>query len=380
VQDFPLKEPGAAASPTEEYLAGYFDRVFADAPGHARAARADVLAAVRAADWGAARGHLVATVPHTKDRPNRGPALEKWGHMRLRSLLAREEFPERFREADVACQFTSVGSIRAGYLEELRESFRAGRFGGAPSAGGRLRLVYPTAEEVRWSLPDGWAAGGSIPGGAGNVDKLTRIGEGGGGGGPLWHRWQAFAPGPRPAHGGPLGRGQAMPHLKALSRYLARPGGAGAELAWFLLTSHNLSGAAWGWLQLKGTQLKTNHYEMGVLFTPATEAAFRAHPHRAFSCTPARPVTADPCPGGAPPGGAVRFATMTLDAARNAVAQPLGAPAGGPGGPVVGLPVPFPLPPTPYAGPDEPWKWDVAYLDADGSPLEDIRGRTWTGI
>lgn len=42
-----------------------------------------------------------------------------------------------------------------------------------------------------------------------------------------------------------------MPHIKTFGRYIHSPE-QGSRLAWLLLTSHNLSKAAWGELQKKG--------------------------------------------------------------------------------------------------------------------------------
>jgi tyrosyl-DNA phosphodiesterase-1 len=88
--------------------------------------------------------------------------------------------------------------------------------------------------------------------------------------------------------GEPVGRQAAMPHVKSYARYrstffLALPNRhalritlqlqcavveslsklcRGDDLAWFLLASHNLSGAAWGKLEKKGSQLHIMHYEV----------------------------------------------------------------------------------------------------------------------
>ena len=44
-----------------------------------------------------------------------------------------------------------------------------------------------------------------------------------------------------------------------------------ARIAFLLLTSHNLSKAAWGTLQKGDTQLYIMHYELGVLLVPSLE-------------------------------------------------------------------------------------------------------------
>ena len=65
------------------------------------------------------------------------------------------------------------------------------------------------------------------------------------------------------------------------------------ELEWFLLTSANLSQAAWGVLQKNNSTLYIKSYELGVLFIPTLFAAATAavcmsknNIHGVFSCTP----------------------------------------------------------------------------------------------
>lgn len=58
------------------------------------------------------------------------------------------------------------------------------------------------------------------------------------------------------------------------------------ELEWFLLTSANLSQAAWGVAEKGGTQLYVKSFEMGVLFLPERVRTTR----RVFSCTPSHPI------------------------------------------------------------------------------------------
>lgn len=56
------------------------------------------------------------------------------------------------------------------------------------------------------------------------------------------------------------GRQIVMPHIKTYARI------TGGELEWFLLTSANLSRAAWGQFQKEKTQIYIKSYELGVLF------------------------------------------------------------------------------------------------------------------
>lgn len=71
-----------------------------------------------------------------------------------------------------------------------------------------------------------------------------------------------------------------MPHIKTFVRY------RGQDVAWFLLTSSNLSKAAWGSLQRNDTQLMVRSYELGVLFLPSLVAKYGLGDQ--FSCTESR--------------------------------------------------------------------------------------------
>ena len=61
-------------------------------------------------------------------------------------------------------------------------------------------------------------------------------------------------------------RRRAIPHIKTFSRASAD----GKVLDWSILTSCNISRAAWGAIQKEGTQFCIKSWEMGILFTPST--------------------------------------------------------------------------------------------------------------
>ena len=58
------------------------------------------------------------------------PRRDQFGHMRLRSLLAREAFDPVFRGAPLLAQFSSMGSITSAWLNEVKASLAAGRVEG----------------------------------------------------------------------------------------------------------------------------------------------------------------------------------------------------------------------------------------------------------
>ncbi|KAF3833065.1 hypothetical protein F7725_026730 [Dissostichus mawsoni] len=71
----------------------------------------------------------------------------------------------------------------------------------------------------------------------------------------FFHRWKADA----------TGRSHAMPHIKTYMR--ASPDFT--QLAWFFVTSANLSKAAWGAMEKNNTQVMVRSYELGVLYVPS---------------------------------------------------------------------------------------------------------------
>ena len=72
-----------------------------------------------------------------------------------------------------------------------------------------------------------------------------------------------------------------MPHVKTFARYAP---GAPHDLAWVIVGSHNLSGAAWGRLEKNETQIAILSYELGVLLSPRLIGETRVS--APFTCTP----------------------------------------------------------------------------------------------
>jgi tyrosyl-DNA phosphodiesterase-1 len=64
------------------------------------------------------------------------------------------------------------------------------------------------------------------------------------------------------------GRQRLMPHIKTYTRLYQDTNGQ-SLIAWHLLTSANLSRAAWGDYQKNKTQIYVKSFELGVLFCPS---------------------------------------------------------------------------------------------------------------
>ncbi|KAJ9520497.1 hypothetical protein QJQ45_000268 [Haematococcus lacustris] len=187
-------------------------------------------------------------------------------------------------------------------------------------------------KEVRDSL-EGWAAGGSIPGKAANIQSsLVR---------PLYSRLDLQA----------LGRQRAMPHIKTYCRFEQ-----GGRLAWVLLTSHNMSKPAWGELVQGGSQLLVRSYGSAppAPQLPATkDVTVELWGWQAWR----RRQATDP-------------EDLELTASRNSTAVHVFAP------------LPFGFPPTRYAtDADRAWAADEVHsgVDAMGLTEDDYRGRSAYG-
>lgn len=140
------------------------------------------------------------------------------------------------------------------------------------------------------------------------------------------------------------------------------------QVAWMVLTSCNLSKAAWGQLQKGGTSLYCMSFELGVLLLPRLEAEHRRR--GAFCCTPEHPhpsmlLPADAYSPCGDEGEEMWF--QTADSVRR-VELGDGGREGGGGRGTCYLPLPYRLPPEvwqPYRPGDRPWANDVPFPGVD---------------
>ncbi|CAI9259257.1 unnamed protein product [Lactuca saligna] len=279
-------------------------------------------------DYSSATVRLIGSVPgyHT------GSNIKKWGHMKLRSILQDCVFDKEFQNSPLIYQFSSLGSLDEKWMSEFAFSMSSGVSDDnkKPLGLGDPLIVWPTVEDIRCSL-EGYAAGSCVPSPQKNVEKpfLKKY----------WAKWKA-------TH---TGRCRAIPHIKTFTRY------NGQNLAWFLLTSANLSKAAWGALQKNNTQLMIRSYELGVLFLPSSTI----HAH-AFSCTENRTPSENVHVSSSKTHEEKRTKLVTLSSLHtNKMSD------------VITLPVPYELPPQRYSSEDVPWSWDRQYKKRD------VFGQVW---
>ncbi|XP_069592716.1 tyrosyl-DNA phosphodiesterase 1 isoform X1 [Ranitomeya imitator] len=244
-----------------------------------------------------------------------GNDKDKWGHFRLRKILREKCSPVAGRESwPVIGQFSSIGSMGSDQSKwlhsEFSESMKTLGKGvkTLPHSENPLQLIYPSVDNVRTSL-EGYPAGGSLPYGIQTAQKQPWLHT-------YFHKWKAET----------SGRSRAMPHIKTYMRVSPDC----RELAWFLVSSANLSKAAWGSLEKNGSQLFIRSYELGVLFMPS-----------AFDL----------------PSGTFQVRLNIYSNKED---------SGGT------FPVPFDLPPEHYSGKDRPWVWNIPYVNAP-----DSHGNIW---
>uniref|UniRef100_A0A668AIF0 Tyrosyl-DNA phosphodiesterase 1 n=1 Tax=Myripristis murdjan TaxID=586833 RepID=A0A668AIF0_9TELE len=232
-----------------------------------------------------------------------------WIHMQVHTVHTDHTQPFPDEESwPVIGQFSSIGSMGldktkwlAGEFQRTLTTLGKSSLRSDPT----IHLVYPSVEDVRTSL-EGYPAGGSLPYSIQTAQKQLWLHS-------YFHRWKADT----------TGRSHAMPHIKTYMR--TSPDFT--QLAWFLITSANLSKAAWGALEKNNTQVMVRSYELGVLYLPS---AFNM---KTF------PVQRNPFPVSSSSSG---------------------------------FPVPFDLPPTHYSTKDQPWIWNIPYSQAP-----DTHGNIW---
>lgn len=246
---------------------------------------------IKGHDFSSVRVYLIGSVPgrHT------GEQRMMFGHLKLRKIL-KDAGPisDSVTPAwPIIGQFSSIGSLGANPNQwltgEFLSSLSAVKKSPASVKANCLKLIYPTVDNVRISL-EGYPAGGSLPYSNKVAQKQTWLRN-------FLHQWKSRI----------HGRSSASPHIKTYVRVSPDF----TKVAWMLITSANLSKAAWGAFEKNETQLAIRSYELGVLFLP-----------QQF--------------------GKSEFLLSKSDS----------------------LMVPFDVPPVAYATDDQPWIWDIPHKEA----------------
>ncbi|GIY64653.1 tyrosyl-DNA phosphodiesterase 1 [Caerostris extrusa] len=257
-------------------------------------------------DFSKIRVILIGSVPGR----HLGSKKTAFGHLKMRKILNLHGSPKDIVQPDwpLICQFSSIGSLGASpdqwLLNEFCTSLSTTKDAPIGSKSSSLKLVFPTVENVRKSL-QGYPAGASLPYSIKVAQKQPYLKN-------YLHQWKSER----------FGRSEASPHIKTYVRLSPN----NSNIAWFLLTSANLSKAAWGALEKKGSQFMIRSYELGVLFLPKF------------------------------------FVRMELFSTPACVKKDLSKL----------FPIPYDIPLEPYSKNDEPWIWDIPHIKAP-----DRHGMMW---
>lgn len=189
---------------------------------------------------------LITSIPGTYHETGNG---YPHGHGRVASLLSKHSTPIDDSAAIVA-QSSSLGSFGSrsdGWLTgEFVNSFRRDSQPVGLRKIPAIRVIYPSFNNVIGSH-DGLLGGGCLPYGKSIHDKQPWLND-------FFYQWKADV-----RH-----RSKAMPHIKTYTRWQEK------KMFWFILSSANLSKAAWGSLSKAKTTptLRISNYEAGVMFLP----------------------------------------------------------------------------------------------------------------
>ncbi|KAG7349160.1 tyrosyl-DNA phosphodiesterase [Nitzschia inconspicua] len=179
----------------------------------------------------------------------------------------------------IVCQCSSIGALSVPYLSKLFTAWNVSYAGkGCPPpkgiTGTLFKIVWPTLQEIATSV-EGVNGGGTVPGRIRNLVKpYVRM---------LLHKWTDKSPrriysnvgrgGGITSRNNTLDKGCNVPHIKTYYQISRRDPQGDEEMEWFVLSSHNLSKAAWGEIQnrrLEGEVLTVQHWELGVFVSPET--------------------------------------------------------------------------------------------------------------
>ncbi|CAH2101303.1 unnamed protein product [Euphydryas editha] len=176
-----------------------------------------------------------------------------WGMNRVGTLLRQHcEIPaSENRSWPLLAQASSLGSygndpklwLTGDFLHNFTKIKNQPQMLSQPPS---LKIIYPSLENVKQSHDD-LLGGGCLPYSAEAHKKQPWLNG-------FLHQWLATC----------TGRNKAMPHIKSYTRISPD----NKKAAFYLLTSANISKAAWGSLNKGNKALRVMSYECGVLFLP----------------------------------------------------------------------------------------------------------------
>ncbi|ORZ17881.1 tyrosyl-DNA phosphodiesterase I [Absidia repens] len=201
-------------------------------------------------DWSPCKAILVGSIPGR----HKQQARNSWGMLRLAQVLQDHvQLPEQCcKESSIVIQCSSIASLTQRFLDALEQCLSSAN-NSKDAHNITMNLVYPSMDTVAQSVTGLSQSGGFLRLDEDVYEKQRPWFE------KHMKEWTSHT----------VGRQQLMPHIKTFTRIYLDTNTNKYALAWVFLTSHNLSRAAWGDLQLNGSQLYIKSYELGVLLCPS---------------------------------------------------------------------------------------------------------------
>ncbi|EEB11205.1 tyrosyl-DNA phosphodiesterase, putative [Pediculus humanus corporis] len=172
-----------------------------------------------------------------------GSVIDNFGYIKLGKIIKEHAVENSEDKERIVIQCSSIGSLGPAPDSWLLNEFVKSTSSKLSSP--QVSIVYPSVRNVASSIY-GLSGGGCLPYSSGTHIKQLWLNK-------YLMQWYC-------EH---RKRSKAVPHIKTYARINEDK----EEISWFLLTSANLSKAAWG-KKLKSGMLQIMSYEAGVLFLP----------------------------------------------------------------------------------------------------------------
>ncbi|KAI9243415.1 tyrosyl-DNA phosphodiesterase I [Helicostylum pulchrum] len=210
----------------------------------------NILIQLKLYDWSSCKAILVGSVPGR----HRGSSFKNWGIERLATVLRHNvDLPEPCRSSSqLILQCSSMAYSPQKWFDSLCRNMSESTQNDGPVRTPKICVVYPTVETATESITGRYTSGDFL-----RFEEKSYVKN---------HTWfDSYLYDWKSQN---AGRQHIMPHIKTYTRVYQDTDGK-PSVVWHLLTSSNLSRAAWGEYQINETQLYIKSFELGVFFCPS---------------------------------------------------------------------------------------------------------------
>jgi len=217
---------------------------------------------IQACNFSTINAFFVGSVPGSHVI-NRADPFQNWGQAFIAKILTKHNDHNKEKEyvderAIIILQSSSIGSMGASFdnsfVKELAASFNAISSRTSKQYPKNIKVIYPTRTNVFDAYGGPLYGGGCLPYSRNTHSKQPWIRK-------FMCKWNSDK----------INRTRAMPHIKTftkISHFNDENDQSIAQASYYVLTSANLSKAAWGSLNKTEDKLWIQSYEAGVLLLP----------------------------------------------------------------------------------------------------------------